>query len=162
MMLGETLISRGIPVVFVTAKTGVEDRVRGLRLGAHDYILKPFEPAELLARVENILKRTRRAERLFTCRGLTVDFGARRILLHGETVAATAMEFDLLSMLISRRNIAVSREELLAQVWGYAYVGQTHTVDVHVQRLRSKIGAGFIETVYKFGYRFVQLEDEKE
>ena len=80
----------------------------------------------------------------------------------GETVAATAMEFDLLSMLISRRNIAVSREELLAQVWGYAYVGQTHTVDVHVQRLRSKIGAGFIETVYKFGYRFVQLEDEKE
>ena len=152
--LGEALISKGIPVLFVTAKTAVSDRVRGLRMGAEDYILKPFEPAELLARVENILRRTHKEDAVFACPGLEIDFSARRVVCDGKLISLTAMEFDLLAMLVRRRNVAMSREELLDGVWGYDYAGETRTVDVHVQRLRSKIGAGFIETVYKYGYRF--------
>jgi len=152
--LGEDLIARGIPVLFLTAKTAVTDRVRGLKLGAQDYILKPFEPAELLARVENILRRTQREDALLRSGLLLVDFSARRVLLDNKEIQLTALEFDLLSMLARRKNVAMSREELLHGVWGYDYAGETRTVDVHVQRLRSKIGARYIETVYKYGYRF--------
>lgn len=152
--LAQAFLEREIPVLFVTARTAVCDRVRGLTMGAQDYILKPFEPAELLARVENILRRTKREEGRFACGALAIDFEARRVTLCGQEVALTALEFDLLAMLARRRNVAMSREELLAGVWGYDYAGETRTVDVHVQRLRSKIGAGYIETVYKYGYRF--------
>ena len=152
--LAHAFIECEVPVLFVTAKTAVADRVRGLQLGAHDYILKPFEPAELLARVENILRRTRREEQFARFGALAVDFAARRVTKDGREVALTALEFDLLAMLVRRRNVAMSREELLAGVWGYDYAGETRTVDVHVQRLRSKIGAEYVETVYKFGYRF--------
>lgn len=152
--LGEFMIAQDVPVLFLTAKTAVPDRVRGISMGAQDYILKPFEPMELLARVENILRRTRKEETSLACGSLFLDFSARRVTLHGEDVPLTAMEFDLLSMLARRRNVAMSREELLYGVWGYDYAGETRTVDVHVQRLRSKIGAQYIETVYKYGYRF--------
>ena len=152
--LGKTLVDMDVPVLFVTAKTAVPDRVRGLTMGAQDYILKPFEPAELLARVENILRRTRREEQTLESGALMIDFSARRVCLRGKDVSLTALEFDLLAMLARRRNVAMSREELLGGVWGYGYAGETRTVDVHVQRLRSKIGAGYIETVYKYGYRF--------
>lgn len=152
--LGEAMIAQGIPVLFLTAKTAVPDRVRGISMGAQDYILKPFEPAELLARIENILKRTRREDTSFICGALYIDYGARRATLSGQEVPLTALEFDLLAMLTRRRNVAMSREELLTGAWGYDYAGETRTVDVHVQRLRSKIGAGYIETVYKYGYRF--------
>ena len=152
--LGESLIARGVPVLFLTAKTALPDRVRGIKMGAQDYMLKPFEPAELLARVENILRRTRREDETLSCGALFIDFSARRVTFEGRCVPLTALEFDLLAMLARRRNVAMSREELLFGVWGYDYAGETRTVDVHVQRLRSKIGAGYIETVYKFGYRF--------
>lgn len=158
--LGEELIAREIPVLFLTAKTAVADRVRGLRMGAFDYMLKPFEPSELLARVENILRRTRREETRFVFGPLTVDLAARRVFRNGEELSLTSMEFGLLEALVRRRNVALSREELLQKVWGYAYVGQTHTVDVHIQRLRSKIGAGYIDTVYKYGYRFRECGGE--
>ena len=158
--LGKTLIEMDVPVLFVTAKTGVPDRVRGLTMGAQDYILKPFEPAELLARVENILRRTRREEQTLVSGELLIDFAARRVQLHGEDVPLTSLEFDLLAMLARRRNVAMSREELLGGVWGYDYAGETRTVDVHVQRLRSKIGAEYIETVYKYGYRFCGSKGE--
>ena len=152
--LGESMIASGIPVLYLTAKTAVNDRVRGISMGAQDYMLKPFEPAELLARVENILRRTKKDEQTLDCGRLQIDFGARRVKLCGSDVPLTALEFDLLAVLARRRNMAMSREELLAAVWGYDYAGETRTVDVHVQRLRSKIGAEYIETVYKFGYRF--------
>ncbi len=152
--LADAFLEREIPILFVTAKTAVADRVRGLRMGAQDYILKPFEPAELLARVENILKRTCREESSLRCGALHIDFAARRVTLSGREVQLTALEFDLLAMLARRRNVAMSREELLCGVWGYGYAGETRTVDVHIQRLRGKIGAGYIETVYKYGYRF--------
>lgn len=152
--IGEKLIEKGMSVLFLTARTAVSDRVRGLTMGAEDYILKPFEPAELLARIENILKRSQKEEDKIRVRDIEIDFKARRVYLMGEEVILTALEFDLLSMLARRRNIAVSREELLSAVWGYNYLGETRTVDVHVQRLRAKIGSEYIETVYKYGYRF--------
>jgi len=152
--LGKYLIEKNVPVLFLTAKTAVPDRVRGISMGAQDYMLKPFEPAELLARVENILKRTCREEKTLACGGLEIDFVARRVTLGCKEIQLTALEFDLLAMLARRKNVAMSREELLFGVWGYDYAGETRTVDVHVQRLRSKIGSSYIETVYKFGYRF--------
>ena len=152
--IGEGLIKKGMSVLFLTARTALSDRLRGLTMGAEDYILKPFEPAELLARIENILKRNRTEEDVFRIKDMFIDFKARRVFLKGEEVILTALEFNLLSMLARRRNIAVSREELLNTVWGYNYLGETRTVDVHVQRLRAKIGQEYIETVYKYGYRF--------
>ena len=149
------------PVLFLTAKTAVNDRVRGLRLGAEDYMLKPFEPEELLARVENILRRAQKERTRFVFDALTVDLPSRRVTKDGREVALTALEFDLLAMLVRRNNVALSREALLAGVWGYAYQGETRTVDVHIQRLRGKIGAEYIETVYKYGYRFCGKEVER-
>lgn len=159
--LGETLIGSGTPVLFLTAKTGINDRVRGLRMGAQDYMLKPFEPAELLARVENILRRTKRADARLSCGGLMIDFDARRVTQDGKEILLTALEFDLLALLARRRNVALSREELLSGVWGYDFAGETRTVDVHIQRLRAKIGSRYIETVYKYGYRFACQQEGK-
>ena len=152
--LAGTMMEQAVPVLFLTAKTAVSDRVRGLRMGAEDYMLKPFEPEELLARVENILRRTKKEQTRFVFGALEVDLPSRRVTKDGREVALTALEFDLLAMLVRRNNVALSREALLSGVWGYAYQGETRTVDVHIQRLRGKIGAAYIETVYKYGYRF--------
>ena len=152
--IGEKLLNDGLSVLFLTARTSVSDRVRGLTMGAEDYILKPFEPAELLARIENILKRHQKEEDTLKIRDIEIDFKARRVFFKENEIVLTQLEFDLLSMLARRRNIAVSRDELLNTVWGYNYLGETRTVDVHVQRLRAKIGPEYIETVYKYGYRF--------
>ena len=157
--LAETIIERAIPVLFLTAKTAVCDRVRGLRMGAEDYMLKPFEPEELLARVENILRRTKKEQTRFVFGALEIDLPSRRVMKGGREVALTALEFDLLAMLVRRNNVALSREALLSGVWGYTYQGETRTVDVHIQRLRGKIGAEYIETVYKYGYRFCGGEE---
>lgn len=153
--LGKSLVTQGVPVLFLTAKTAVADRVYGLRLGAEDYILKPFEPAELLARIDVILRRTQGG--VYRDKRLALDEKARGVQLHGEAVQLTTLEFDLLALLVRRRDTALTREALLTQVWGYDYVGETRTVDVHIQRLRQKIGADAIETVYKFGYRYKEL-----
>ena len=152
--LAGTMMEQAVPVLFLTAKTAVSDRVRGLRMGAEDYMLKPFEPEELLARVENILRRTKKEQTRFVFGALEVDLPSRRVTKDGREVALTALEFDLLAMLVRRSNVALSREALLSGVWGYAYQGETRTVDVHIQRLHGKIGAAYIETVYKYGYRF--------
>ena len=152
--LGEDLIRSRIPVIFLTAKTAVPDRVRGLRLGAEDYILKPFEPAELLARVENALKRNRTESTVYDQGDLRVDFETREVWRDGEPVPMTNLEFNLLKTLIESGRTAMSREELLSAVWGYRYTGETRTVDVHIQRLRGKIGADRIETIVRYGYRF--------
>ena len=152
--LAGTMMEQAVPVLFLTAKTAVSVRVRGLRMGAEDYMLKPFEPEELLARVENILRRTKKEQTRFVFGALEVDLPSRRVTKDGREVALTALEFDLLAMLVRRSNVALSREALLSGVWGYAYQGETRTVDVHIQRLRGKIGAAYIETVYKYGYRF--------
>ena len=152
--LGKDLISAGIPVIFLTAKTAVPDRVRGLRMGAYDYILKPFEPAELVARVENVLRRSRPDQSVYERGDLRVNFETREVWRGGTEVFLTTLEFNLLTALIKAGRTALSREELLRAVWGYHYTGETRTVDVHVQRLRGKIGADRIETIIRYGYRF--------
>ena len=150
-----------LPVLMLTAHSELNDRVRGLDAGADYYLTKPFEPEELLARVENILRRAQKERTRFVFGALTVDLPSRRVTKDGREVALTALEFDLLAMLVRRNNVALSREALLAGVWGYAYQGETRTVDVHIQRLRGKIGAEYIETVYKYGYRFCGKEVER-
>ena len=128
--------------------------LRGLRLGAQDYILKPFEPAELLARVENTLKRTQAKTDVYERGDLKVNFETREVWRGGNPVTLTTLEFNLLKTLIESGRTAMSRDELLNAVWGYNYIGETRTVDVHIQRLRGKIGAERIETIIRYGYRF--------
>lgn len=148
--------AHGTPVIFVTAKADLESRVHGLNLGADDYIIKPFEVLELLARVEAVLRRTQRANELFTFEGLDIDRSARTVTraADGSAISLTPREFDLLDALVTNRNWALSREKLLELVWGADYEGDTRTVDTHIQRLRKKLGwESAIETVYKLGYR---------
>ena len=142
------------PVIFVTAKAALDDKLRGLGLGAEDYIVKPFEVLELLARVETVLRRTSRNATVFEFRDLVVDLNARQVRRAGREVALTPQEFALLESLVVNRNLALSREQLLALAWGYDYEGETRTVDVHIQRLRRKLGLEKeIQTVFKVGYR---------
>ncbi len=148
--------AHGTLVIFVTAMADLESRVRGLNLGADDYIVKPFEILELVARVEAVLRRTRRACDLFSFEGVVIDRSARAVTREsdGSTIMLTPREFDLLDALVTNRNLALSRDRLLQLVWGAAYEGDIRTVDTHIQRLRKKLGwKNAIETVYKLGYR---------
>ena len=145
---------RNIPVIFLTARSSVADKVHGLRLGADDYITKPFEAAELLARIEAVLRRTGRAAVTFSYQGVEVSLQERKVTVQGQPVELTAQEFNLLEVLIQNRNIALSREKLLEMAWGYNYVGESRTVDIHIQRLRKKLGwEDCLKTVFKYGYR---------
>lgn len=142
------------PVIILTAKGGVMDRVQGLNLGADDYVVKPFETLELLARVNAVLRRTQKTDASFSLGAMTADFVSRKIYVDGLEVELTPQEYELLETFISNRNIALSREKLLELAWGYDYFGDTRTVDVHVQKLRKKLGwEDCIKTVYKVGYR---------
>lgn len=143
-----------IPTIFLTAKSGLPDRVRGLTMGADDYISKPFEMLELLARVEAVLRRTMKSRASFELDQMKIDFDSRQIFLRGCPVDCTPKEYALLETLVNNRNIALSRERLLELVWGYDFEGDTRTVDVHIQKLRKKLELeDRIKTVYKLGYR---------
>lgn len=142
------------PVIFLTSRNTLQDRVRGLNIGADDYIVKPFEMLELLARIEAVLRRANKHNKTFELGDVKVDFESRQIHFHNQLVECTPKEFDLLETLILNRNIALSREKLLELVWGYDYYGDTRTVDVHIQKLRKKLSLEeYIKTVYKIGYR---------
>ncbi|MEJ8546675.1 response regulator transcription factor [Brevibacillus borstelensis] len=146
---------RGTPTIFLTARSGLADKVKGLTLGADDYLVKPFEMMELLARVDAVLRRTKKTSKTFELDGVKIDFASRQVFLHEKPVECTPKEFDLLEVLVNNRNIALSREKLLELAWGYDYVGDTRTVDVHIQKLRKKLDMETrIKTVYKLGYRF--------
>ena len=143
-----------LPVIFVTAKTALCDKLKGLGLGAEDYIVKPFEILELLARVQTILRRTGKTQNIFCYRALVVDMDARRVFWENDEIALAPQEWNLLETLIINRNIALSRDRLLSTAWGYDYEGETRTVDNHIQRLRKKLHLeSEIQTVYKLGYR---------
>ena len=145
---------QGTPVILLTAKSELSDKLRGLNRGADDYITKPFQMLELAARVEALLRRTKKAEKYFELDNVRLDFERRLILVDGKPVDCTPKEYDLFDTLVKNRNIALSREKLLDLVWGYDFDGGTRTVDVHIQRLRAKLGLeGRIVTVYKLGYR---------
>ena len=144
-----------VPVIFLTAKSGLEDRLKGLSLGADDYIVKPFSMQELLARVSVVLRRTKRDETIISFDGLTVDMGSRKVFRGDQKINLTPKEYALLEVLITNRNLALSREKLISMVWTYDYEGDTRTVDVHIQQLRQKLGLKErIKTIYKVGYRF--------
>ncbi len=145
---------QGTPVIFVTAKAGVQDRLTGLKLGADDYIVKPFEILELVARVGAVLRRTKKDVKFFEFDGIRVEFDTRRVYKNREEVILTPKEFTLLEVFITNRNLALSREKLIQLVWEFDYEGDTRTVDIHVQRLRQKLGISErLQTVYKIGYR---------
>ena len=148
-----------VPVIMLTARIGEDDRVAGLDLGADDYITKPFSPKEAVARVKAVLRRSDRAEDAdaLSDEPLRVDIAARQATLDGRALALTRKEFDLLVELIRRRGRVLTRERLLEMVWGYDFPGETRTVDVHVRRLRQKLGAPVdsrLETVVGVGYRW--------
>lgn len=141
------------PVIFVTAKGELEDKLEGLSLGAEDYIVKPFEMLELIARVNVVLRRGQKEEMVSIGR-IKVDMKKRKVTADGEEIVLAPQEYNLLEVLIRNRNIALSREKLLEAAWGYDYEGETKTVDVHVQRLRKKLGLEKeIKTITKLGYR---------
>ncbi len=145
----------GTPVIFVTAKAATHDRIKGLRLGADDYIAKPFDIVELVERVRAVLRRTKTDTNHFEFDDIRIEFDNRRVYKAGEEVPLKPREFDLLEVLVNNRNLALSREKLLSLVWEYDYEGDTRTVDVHIQRLRQKLGiSDRLQTVYKTGYRF--------
>ncbi len=144
----------GIPVIFLTAKSGLSDKLRVLGRGADDYITKPFQMLELAARVEAVLRRTKKSETYFELDHVRLDYGRRMIFVDEKPVDCTPKEYELFETLVKNRNIALSREKLLDLVWGYDFGGGTRTVDVHIQRLRAKLGLDErIVTVYKLGYR---------
>lgn len=148
-----------LPVIFVTAKDALSSRLEGLGLGADDYIIKPFEILELVARVEAVLRRTKKNSSQFELSGVTVELDTRRVLRDGVEIGLTPKEFELLETLILNRNLALKRDRLLELVWGYDFDGDNRTVDVHIQRLRSKLGwKDEIKTVYKLGYRLQTRE----
>ncbi len=144
----------GTPAIFLTAKSELNDKLKGLAMGADDYLTKPFQMLELTARVEAILRRTRKGETEFTLGDIKCDFNRHQVFLNETAVECTPKEYELLEILIRNRNIALSREKLLDMVWGYDFDGGTRTVDVHIQRLRHKLHLEkYIKTVYKLGYR---------
>lgn len=146
-----------IPVIFLTAKNSVIDKVNGLKLGAEDYIVKPFESLELLARIETVLRRFGRGDSLLVFQEVRIDLDKREVKLRNDAVDLTVKEFELLVVLLKNKNIALSREQLLDKVWGMAYYGETRTVDMHIKSIRKKLDLyEHIKTVYKIGYR---LED---
>ena len=143
-----------IPVIFLTAKNAVQDRVKGLRLGAEDYIVKPFEVLELLVRIEKILERTGRLNKIIRYRDIEINTSTRTVRLRGDAVVLQPIEYDLLITLIRHKNCTLSRESLLSDVWGFEYMGTTRTVDTHISALRRKLGLGdAIASIPKVGYR---------
>lgn len=148
-----------VPVLVLTARGAEMDKLLGFEHGADDYLTKPFSPRELVARLRALLRRSRpeHAGHALESGTLRVDPSAREASVAGRRLTLTPREFDLLAFLVRHPGRVVSRDELLRKVWGYDYLGETRTIDVHVRRLRQKLGAenAFIETVTGAGYKFV-------
>jgi DNA-binding response OmpR family regulator len=144
----------GTPVIFLTAKGTVNDRIKGLKLGADDYIVKPFQVGELLARVEAVLRRYGKSEKQLTVGDVFINTESRSVMKNGEPVELTVKEFDLLVELIRNKNVALYRDRLYERVWGEMFTGETRTLDTHIQRLRKKLDwETRITTVFRIGYR---------
>ena len=147
----------GIPVIFLTARDDIGTKVQGLRDGAEDYIVQPFEMLELMVRMEKVLERTKKTSDTIQILDVEINLAEHTVRKNGEEISLKPMEFELLCVLAKNRNIAISREDLLRMVWGVDYMGETRTVDVHIGQLRKKLNlSDHIKTISKVGYR---LED---
>ncbi len=147
----EPMKAKGIPTIFLTAKDDIESKLKGLTNGAEDYIVKPFEVLELLARIDNVLKRHETIE-CISIGDIELDIKRRSCRKGNESLSLTFMEFDLLAFLISNQNVALTRDYILSKVWGINYEGGTRTVDVHIAQLRKKTDLQ-IRSIPKYGYR---------
>lgn len=144
----------GTPVIFITAKTAVSDRVKGLKLGADDYLIKPFEMIELTARMEAVLRRHHKGSGRLALGNVLIDTDSRRATMDGVPVELTNREYELLLFLIRNRNMALFRETIYERVWQGEYSGDTRTVDLHIMRLRKKLHwEEKLETIPRVGYR---------
>jgi DNA-binding response OmpR family regulator len=152
--LMEYIRPMNIPVIFLTAKGNLEDRVRGLKLGADDYLVKPFEMVELLARIEAVLRRYHKDKDRIEIDEVVINISARSVTRLGRPIDLTIKEFDLLVLLAQNKNIVLFRDTIFERVWGMELLGETRTLDSHIQRLRKKLAwENRIRTVYKVGYR---------
>ena len=151
-----------VPVLMLSARSEEYDKIHGFELGIDDYVTKPFSPRELMMRVEAILKRVEKSDSsseahiVFKKEGLVADFTARKVTIDGVAAALSPKEYDLIFYLIRNRNIALSREKLISEVWGYDFYGDDRTLDTHIKLLRKSLGkyASFITTLRGVGYRF--------
>ena len=157
--LMEDLQRAEIPVIYLTAKDDVISKVHGLKSGAEDYIVKPFEVLELLVRIDKVLKRMGRSQEKIQIWDVLIDIKEHSVTKNGQMVQLKPMEYELLVLLAKNKNVAFSREELLNRLWGMDFVGETRTVDVHIGQLRKKLKFhDVIRTVSKTGYRLEDLE----
>lgn len=149
----------GIPVIYLTAVQDLAEKVRGLRSGAEDYIVKPFEALELLARIELVLKRYHKSEKRYHYGNITLDTERHVVEKAGKQISLSPKEFDVLAFFIQHQDIVVSRERLLSAVWNYGFEGETRTVDTHVQQVRRKLQLqGLLVTVPTYGYKLLKKE----
>lgn len=159
----EKIRGTDIPVIFLTAMQNVLDKVNGLRLGAEDYIVKPFEALELLARIEVVLRRKNKLSSVRKYGDITVDVDSHTVKKGDRTVSLTPKEFESLMLFLSNIDVAVTRERLLSTVWGYDFEGESRTVDIHIQQLRKKLGLHkHLVTIPKLGYRLDKYEENKK
>lgn len=150
-----------VPIIFLSAKGEEWDKVKALQLGGDDYIVKPFSPGELVARIGAVLRRTApvmQDEKIYKYGKISIDKKARRVNVDGLMIPLTLKEYELLLFLIENHSQALSREQLLENVWGMDYVGSLRTVDTHIKTLRMKLGIGdYIQTIWGIGYKFEVL-----
>lgn len=157
---------KNIPVIMLSARGEEYDKLFGFELGIDDYVVKPFSPKELMARVNAVLNRYEASEQpsddIMRFEGLEVNFAARTVTVDGEKVNLTPKEYDLLFYMIQNKNIALSRDKLLSDIWGYDFFGDDRTIDTHVKNLRNNLGEyrKFIVTLRGIGYKF-EYDDNK-
>jgi len=144
----------GTPVIFITAMGNLNDRIKGLKLGAEDYLVKPFQIGELLARVEVVLRRYGKSNKQLAFKDVNINTDSRIVTKNNHPIDLTVKEFDLLVELVRNKNVALYRDRLYENVWQETFMGETRTLDSHIQRLRKKLGwEDYIKTVFRIGYR---------
>ena len=158
--LMEYLKDEMIPVIFITAMSDTQNIVKGLKLGADDYLTKPFNISELLARIELVLRRYNKINNVLTYKDIVIYKDSHIVKKNNKTISLTKKEYDLLLLLFQNKNVALYRDTIYERIWGDNFMGETRTVDLHIQRLRKKLNLEKeIQTVYKIGYRF-EVENE--
>ena len=153
----ERIKAKNMPIIFLTAMQDVTDKVRGLKAGAEDYIVKPFEVMELLARIEVVLRRCHKTDIQLTYGNIEIDTDKHIVTMNGQLVTVSPKEFEVLCYFIKHQDIVISRERLLADLWDINYQGETRTVDTHVQQVRRKMELkNKLLTIPKYGYKLLR------